>query len=225
MKQNGKRSKTLKKISLLWEKKTPILYTKGFQFIFVYICIFIKSKFCIHFYVTLRFYFIKRVFFYKIKKQNNKMQVKQKKKKSIYDIFFYYLTLMNLQICIMTPDRIFWNQEADEIILPTNTGQMGVLSNHAPLITALDIGVMLIRTKSEWTSAALMGGFALVKQNRVTVLVNEAQSAETINLDEAENNFNIAKNKLEQAEGQKQKVEANFLFKRARARYQLVKNN
>ena len=145
-------------------------------------------------------------------------------KKSIYDRFFYYLTLMNLQICIMTPDRIFWNQEADEIILPTNTGQMGVLSNHAPLITALDIGVMLIRTKSEWTSAALMGGFALVKQNRVTVLVNEAQSAETINLDEAENNYNTAKNKLEQAEGQKQKVEANFLFKRARARYQLVKN-
>ena len=72
---------------------------------------------------------------------------------------------------------------------------------------------------------ALMGGFALVKQNRVTILVNEAQSAETLNLDEAENNYNTAKTKLEQAEGQKQKVEANFLFKRARARYQLVKNN
>ena len=154
--------------------------------------------------------------FYEIKNTKNK--------KEIYDRFFYYLTFMNLQICIMTPDRIFWNQEADEIILPTNTGQMGVLSSHAPLITALDIGVMLIRTKSEWTSAALMGGFALVKQNRVTILVNEAQSAETINLDEAENNYNTAKSKLEQAEGQKQKVEANFLFKRARARYQLVKN-
>jgi len=130
---------------------------------------------------------------------------------------------MSLQVCIMTPDRIFLNEQAEEIILPTNTGQMGVLTNHAPLITALDIGVMLIRSKNEWTSLALMGGFALVKQNQVTVLVNEAESAKTIDPQEAETAFQIAKTKLEQAEGQKQKVEANFAFKRARVRYQVVK--
>lgn len=130
---------------------------------------------------------------------------------------------MSLQVCIMTPDRIFSNDQAEEIILPTNTGQMGVLTNHAPLITALDIGVMLIRRKNEWTSLALMGGFALIKQNQVTVLVNEAESANTIDAQEAENLFLTAKTKLEQAQGQKQKVEANFAFKRARARYQVVK--
>ena len=130
---------------------------------------------------------------------------------------------MTLQVNIMTPDRIFWTEEAEELILPTNSGQMGVLQNHAPLITALEIGVMLIRTKKEWTSIALMGGFALVNQNKVTVLVNEAESAQTIDSEEAEQNFLTAKNKLEQAEGVKQKVEANFAFKRARARYQVVK--
>jgi F0F1-type ATP synthase epsilon subunit len=41
---------------------------------------------------------------------------------------------MNLQVCIMTPDEIFWNEQAEEIILPTNTGQMGVLTNHALLL-------------------------------------------------------------------------------------------
>lgn len=132
---------------------------------------------------------------------------------------------MSLQICIMTPDQIFFNESADEIILPTNTGQMGVLANHAPLISALDIGVMLIRTQNTWSSIALMGGFALVQQNQVTVLVNEAESAKTIDTEEAEANFNEAKIKLEQAESPKQKVEANFAFKRARARFQLVKNN
>ena len=100
---------------------------------------------------------------------------------------------MSLQVCIMTPDRIFWNDQAEEIILPTNTGQMGVLSNHAPLITALDIGVMLIRTKTNWISLALMGGFALVKQNQITVLVNEAESSETIETEQAESTFNEAK--------------------------------
>jgi len=132
---------------------------------------------------------------------------------------------MSLQICIMTPDQIFLNEEADEIILPTNTGQMGVLANHAPLISALDIGVMLVRTKNTWSSLALMGGFALVQQNQVTILVNEAESAKTVDKDAAEVAFNEAKTQFEQAEGQKQKVEANFAFKRARARYQLVKES
>ncbi len=132
---------------------------------------------------------------------------------------------MSVQVCIMTPDRIFWNDQAEEVILPTNTGQMGVLSNHAPLITALDIGVMLIRTKNDWTSLALMGGFALVKQNQITVLVNEAESSETIETEQAESAFNDAKIQLDQAEDQKQKVEANFVFKRARARYQVIKKS
>ena len=132
---------------------------------------------------------------------------------------------MSLQICIMTPDQTFFNEPADEIILPTNTGQMGVLANHAPLISALDIGVMLIRTQNTWSSISLMGGFALVQQNQVTVLVNEAESAKTIDKEQAETAFNEAKLQFEQAEGQKQKVEANFAFKRARARYQLVKDN
>jgi ATP synthase F1 epsilon subunit len=132
---------------------------------------------------------------------------------------------MSLQICIMTPDQIFLNEPADENILPTNTGQMGVLANHATLISALDIGVMLVRTKNTWSSIALMGGFALVQQNQVTVLVNEADSAKTIDKNEAETAFNEAKLQFEQAEGQKNKVEANFAFKRARARYQLVKDN
>jgi ATP synthase F1 epsilon subunit len=129
---------------------------------------------------------------------------------------------MNLQVNILTPDRIFWNESAEEIILPTNTGQMGVLTNHAPLMTALDIGVMLIRTKKEWISLALMGGFALVKQNQVTVLVNEAESSSTIDPTEAEKSYEDAQAKWAEASSQKQKVEANFALKRARARYQLV---
>jgi len=130
---------------------------------------------------------------------------------------------MALQVCIMTPDQIFWNDQAEEIILPTNTGQMGVLANHAPLITALDIGVTLIRSKSEWIPVALMGGFALVKQNQVTILVNEAESAKTIDPEQAEAAFQEAKTRLEQAQGEKQRVEATFSFKRARTRYQVVK--
>ena len=130
---------------------------------------------------------------------------------------------MILQVCVITPDQIFLNKEAEEVILPSNTGLMGVLTDHAPLITALEIGVMLFRVKKEWTSIVLMGGFALVKQNQITVLVNEAESEITIDPDEAKKSFNLTKIQLEEAKDEKRKVEANFAFKRARARYQVVK--
>lgn len=128
---------------------------------------------------------------------------------------------MSLQVCIMAPDRIFWNEEAKEIILPTNTGQMGVLTNHTPLITGLDIGVMLVRTGTEWISVALMGGFALIKENKVTILVNEAVLGSNIDPEVAEAEFLAAKEALEKADGRKAKIESNLTYKRARARYQV----
>nr|YP_009329530.1 ATP synthase CF1 epsilon subunit [Chlamydomonas leiostraca]APD80639.1 ATP synthase CF1 epsilon subunit [Chlamydomonas leiostraca] len=132
---------------------------------------------------------------------------------------------MSLQISILTPERPFWNGQAEEIILPTETGEMGVLKNHAPIITGLDVGAMLIRSNDDrqWRSYAIMGGFALVKQNVVTILANEAQSSENIDPEEAKNAFETAKTNLEKAEGVKEKVEANFAYKRAKARYQVVK--
>lgn len=130
---------------------------------------------------------------------------------------------MILKVCVITPDQIFLNEDAEEVILPTNTGLMGVLTNHAPLITALEIGVMLFRLHKEWTPIALMGGFALVNQNQITVLVNEAEDESTIDPKEAEKSFELTQKQLEESQDLKQKVEANFAFKRARARYQVIK--
>jgi F-type H+-transporting ATPase subunit epsilon len=131
---------------------------------------------------------------------------------------------MSLQICIMTPDQIFWDAQAEEIILPTNTGQMGVLSKHAPLITALDIGVMSIRQNNTWTFVALMNGFASIQNDQVTILVNSAESKETIDNAEAEKAFSEAQDRVEKAVDEKEKVEAVLAFKRARARYLVIKD-
>nr|YP_009252791.1 CF1 epsilon subunit of ATP synthase [Cymbomonas tetramitiformis]ANA56925.1 CF1 epsilon subunit of ATP synthase [Cymbomonas tetramitiformis] len=129
---------------------------------------------------------------------------------------------MSLQVCIMAPDRVFWNEEATEIILPTSTGQMGVLNNHTPLITGLDIGVMLVRSGTEWVSMVLMGGFALIKDNKITILINEAELGSDIDSDQASEAFEEAKKVLDKAESRKEKIEANLAFKRARARYQVT---
>lgn len=54
---------------------------------------------------------------------------------------------------------------------------MGVLTNHIPLLTGLDTGLVLVRSynSSEWLSVVVTGGFALVNNNKVTILVNEAE--------------------------------------------------
>lgn len=131
---------------------------------------------------------------------------------------------MSLQVCIMTPDQIFWNEYAEEIILPTNTGQMGVLIKHAPLITALDIGVMSIRQNNAWNYVAVMNGFASVQNDRVIILVNAAESKETINFEQAEKDFVNSKERMNKVKDEKEKVEAILAFKRARARYLVVKD-
>ena len=126
---------------------------------------------------------------------------------------------MNLEVSILTPDQIFWNNNAEEIILPTNTGQMGVLPKHAPLISALDIGIMSIRQNNTWTFFALMNGFASIQNDRVTVLVNAAEAKQNIDAVQAEKEFGETQNQLEKATDEKQKVEARLAFKRARTRY------
>lgn len=129
---------------------------------------------------------------------------------------------MILQVAILTPDRIFKNEEAEELILPTSTGQIGVLLGHAPLITALDIGPILFRQGTNWVSLALIGGFALVQENQVTILVNEVVTPEQVDKKEAEISLKRSIDRLDEVRGRKEKVEATFSFKRARARYQIV---
>ena len=52
---------------------------------------------------------------------------------------------MALHISIIAPDRTVWDSNAEEVILPSSTGQLGILRDHAPLLTALDIGVKIGR--------------------------------------------------------------------------------
>ena len=125
----------------------------------------------------------------------------------------------------MAPNRIVWNSEAQEIILSTNSGQIGILPNHAPLLTALDIGIMKIRTNSQWLTMALMGGFAMIENNQLTILVNEAEKASDIDPEEAQKTFDLAQENLNQALGRKQTIEANLAFQRAKARLEAVNSN
>lgn len=131
---------------------------------------------------------------------------------------------MTLNLCVLTPNRIVWDSEVKEIILSTNSGQIGVLPNHAPIATAVDIGVLRIRLKDkdQWLTMALMGGFARIGNNEITILVNDAERGSEIDSQEARQTLEIAEASLSRAEGKRQTIEANLALRRARTRVEAI---
>nr|YP_009367255.1 ATP synthase CF1 epsilon subunit [Amana edulis]UGW52863.1 ATP synthase CF1 epsilon subunit [Amana tianmuensis]WAB65907.1 CF1 subunit epsilon [Amana erythronioides]WAB66075.1 CF1 subunit epsilon [Amana anhuiensis]WAB68259.1 CF1 subunit epsilon [Amana sp. W01]WEG89347.1 ATP synthase CF1 epsilon subunit [Amana sp. MW-2023b] len=129
---------------------------------------------------------------------------------------------MTLNLCVLTPNRIILDSEVKEIILSTNSGQIGVLPNHAPIATAVDIGLLRIRLNDQWLTVALMGGFARIGNNEITILGNDADMSTDIDPQEAQQALELAKTNLSRAEGKKQAIEANLALRRARTRVEAI---
>jgi len=129
---------------------------------------------------------------------------------------------MTLNLCVLTPNRIIWDSEVKEIILSTNSGQIGVLPNHAPIAAALDIGLLRIRLNDQWLTVALMGGFARIGNNEITILGNDAEMSTDIDQQEDQQALEIAETNLSRAEGKRQTIEANLALRRARTRVEAI---
>jgi len=129
---------------------------------------------------------------------------------------------MSLNVRVITPDKVVWDAAAEEIILPSSTGQIGILTDHAPLLTALDIGVMRLKTAGTWTSIVLMEGFAEVENNKVTILCNGAEEGGDINKATAQAELERVTLLVDQAETKKEKIEATIELRKCKARLQAV---
>ena len=130
---------------------------------------------------------------------------------------------MAITVKVITPDSTVWDDKVEEIVLPSTTGQLGILSGHAPLITALDVGVMRVRPNKDWKAIALMGGFAEVENDEIKVLVNGAELGDGIDKESARSEYEKAQNRLQQvdkSEDRQEKFQANRAYKKARARFQ-----
>jgi len=133
---------------------------------------------------------------------------------------------MSLTLRVLAPDQSVFDGTADEVILPSTTGLVGILPGHISMVTAIDIGVLRVLNNGTWNSIALMGGFAEVESNEVTVLVNGAELGSKINSSSAEAELELAKNSFNQLEDQTnspEKLKAKENLDRARARYQATK--
>lgn len=133
---------------------------------------------------------------------------------------------MALTVRVITPDKTVWDDSTvQEAILPSTSGQLGILPGHAPLLTALDIGVMRVRPGKDWQNIAIYGGFAEVENNEVKVLVNAAELGSTIDREAAKTEFETARSQYEEANragDRRKQIQAGQAFKKARAKFQAV---
>jgi len=88
---------------------------------------------------------------------------------------------------VVTAERIIYADDVNEVLAPGVWGQLGILPRHAPLITSLREGELIIRKEGhEEVLIAIHGGFMEVRENQVIVLADTAERAEEIDIARAE---------------------------------------
>ncbi|CAJ1393937.1 unnamed protein product [Effrenium voratum] len=125
-----------------------------------------------------------------------------------------------LKLKVLSPEGDGISLACSEVILPSASGQLGVLANHAPMMSALDTGVLRYKEDGQWKPIVVMGGFASIDANQLSVLVNDFEKAEDIDAEKMQSEMEAATALLEKAASKKDKLEANQKVKRAAARMQ-----
>ena len=95
--------------------------------------------------------------------------------------------MAKLTLEIITGERLLLREEdVDEVVAPGMMGELGVLPNHAPLVTSLQAGELRVKKSNAEDDFFISGGFLEVKGDIVTVLADAAERGEEIDLERAE---------------------------------------
>jgi F-type H+-transporting ATPase subunit epsilon len=124
----------------------------------------------------------------------------------------------SLKIDIVTAERVVYTAEADIVIAPGVEGQLGILPHHAPLMTILQAGELVVRKGGEEESLAISGGFLEVRPDRVIVLADQAERAEEIDASRAEAARKRAEERLKERPAGVDEARAEAALRRAMVR-------
>lgn len=129
-----------------------------------------------------------------------------------------------LKLEIVTPEKKVLDEPVDSVTVPTATGEIGILPNHAPLISALKSGILSYTTKGATDKLVVSGGFVEVSTDQVSILTDIAERADEIDTAAARAEREAAEkamsgaaaSSVEELEAEKER------FEKAEARLQLA---
>jgi F-type H+-transporting ATPase subunit epsilon len=102
-----------------------------------------------------------------------------------------------LRLSIVTPEKTFLDEDVNSLVVPGTEGYLGILSNHAPLITALKPGRIEYRDAHDKIQfLAVSGGFLEVSDNVATLLADTVEAADEIDIERARAAYEREKKRL-----------------------------
>ncbi len=93
---------------------------------------------------------------------------------------------MPIRCEIVSQDRMVFQGEAEMVLLPGREGMMGILPNHAPLLTTLKLGVVTVRFGGNEEYFTIAGGIAEIQPDKITILADAAENVSEIDVERAE---------------------------------------
>lgn len=94
--------------------------------------------------------------------------------------------MSKLKLEIVTAEHQIFSGEVDAVIAPGIEGQLGILPHHAPLMTILQSGELIIKKDKEDVYMAITGGFLEVRPDKVIILADACERCEEIDIERAE---------------------------------------
>ncbi len=131
--------------------------------------------------------------------------------------------MSTIKLDVVTAERVVFSDEVDVIVAPGVEGQLGILPHHAPLMTMLQPGELLVRRSGGELSIAVTGGFLEVRPDRVIILADAAERAEDIDIRRAEEAKRRAEERLSEHAPGADMAQAEAALHRALVRIEVVR--
>ncbi len=125
---------------------------------------------------------------------------------------------MPMQLQIITAEREVFSGEVDAMVVPGVAGQLGILPNHAPLMTLLQPGELMVRAGGEESFLALSGGYIEVLGNQVIILADAAEDVDEIDEARAQEAMEQAQQRISNRESDVELEQAVASLRRAQVR-------
>lgn len=130
-----------------------------------------------------------------------------------------------MRLKIITHEKVVFDEEVDEIYTKAIDGEIGILKNHVPLMTALDIGVTKTVKDGQAKFFTTMGGVFQFKDEEALILTTTAENGDEIDIARAKEALSRAQARLAEAEAEVDAKRAEAAMARAMARLKATLNN
>jgi F-type H+-transporting ATPase subunit epsilon len=130
--------------------------------------------------------------------------------------------MATVKLDIVSAERLVFSEDVAAIVAPGVAGQLGILPHHAPLMTMLQPGELLVRKDGDEIVLAISGGFLEVRPDRVIILADAAERAEEIDIARAEEAMRRAQERMQHPTSDVDLPQAEAAIRRALARLQVA---